>query len=96
MEVEKLRAEVLELLCYIVTSARGLVDEPWRYGPFRLIETARRLIAIMQHAGLDDEFLRRVATKIDNHDVVTRNDGEGLIRFLDDLVFLLANELKEI
>ena len=95
MQVDELRVEVLELLCYTITSARGLIDEPGGYGPFRLIETAGRLVAIMQRAGLDDEFLRQVATRISSRDVVTRNDEEELVRFLDDLVLLLTRGLKE-
>lgn len=94
MQVEKLRTEVLELLCYIITSARGLVDEPGRYGPFRLIETAGRLIAIMKHAGLSDELIKQVGERIDSRDI-KRDDGE-LVRFLDDLVVLVTKKLKEV
>jgi hypothetical protein len=40
---KQLNREFMELIGYLITSARGLIDEPKSYGPFRLIEGVSRL-----------------------------------------------------
>jgi hypothetical protein len=40
-----------ELLGYLLTSARGLLEEPGEYGPLRLAEGASRLCALMAANG---------------------------------------------
>ncbi|WP_272914414.1 DUF6092 family protein [Candidatus Methanodesulfokora washburnensis] len=40
------------MLSFLVSSARGCVDEPALYGSLRLIDAAARLINIMQEEGL--------------------------------------------
>ena len=40
-----------ELLGYLLTSARGLLEEPGEYGPLRLVEGASRLCALMAENG---------------------------------------------
>jgi hypothetical protein len=42
--------ELYELLGYLLTSARGLLDEPGEYGPLRLLEGASRLCGLMAKA----------------------------------------------
>ena len=94
METEEFRADILELLAYMITSARGLIDEPRYYGPFRLVEAAGRLIALLQRAGTDDPFLDQVAAKIRDRDPAVGRDEEAWEYFLDDLVVGLVKELK--
>ncbi|GAG33178.1 unnamed protein product, partial [marine sediment metagenome] len=38
---------IFELLCYMIVSARNLEQETKMYGPFRLVDTASRLIEIL-------------------------------------------------
>ena len=38
MSVERLYTELFELIGYMLSSARGLIDEPQLYGPLRLID----------------------------------------------------------
>jgi hypothetical protein len=95
MQIDEFRSEILEVLSYMLTSARGLIDEPWRYGPFRLIEAAGRLADIMQRAGLEDEIWSQVAARIQGRDTRMGDDEVALARFLDDLILLCVAELKQ-
>ena len=58
MNEQVLRRDLFLLLGYMLTSARGLFDEPKGYGPFRLVDTAGRILEIMENHELDDDFLR--------------------------------------
>lgn len=48
---ENVDRELYELLGYLLTSARGLLDEPGEYGPLRLLEGASRLCGLMEKGG---------------------------------------------
>ena len=50
-------SKIGHLLCYMGSSARGLLDEPISYGPFRLIDGISRLIGILEEEGIIDEKL---------------------------------------
>ena len=79
--------DVLELVAYLVTSARGLLDEPVDYGPMRLLTAAQRLCALA--AGrVDDTALRAFLEKLAGdlpRDVAGRiSDPERYRRALDE------------
>jgi len=40
--------EIIKLFTYMVTSARGCIDEPKIYGPFRLIDSISKLYSILK------------------------------------------------
>ncbi|MGC8974654.1 MAG: DUF6092 family protein [Thermoprotei archaeon] len=46
-----IRDEHFKLLAFLITSARGRVDEPHLYGPLRLVDAASKLIDIMKLEG---------------------------------------------
>lgn len=95
-ESETFRAALFRLVCYVVTSARGLVDEPKLYGPMRLITAASELIGIMEDLGLADEFLKGVSGRIDRDARANLLKGDqAFIEFLDSLILLLAKKVKE-
>jgi hypothetical protein len=94
MQTEAFRTDILELLSYMITSARGLVDEPRRYGPFRLVEAAGRLVALLERAGIEDEFLHQLAAMIYGRDPTMGSGEDEWVGFLDDLVLMLTRELK--
>jgi hypothetical protein len=61
-----LDTELFELLGYLLTSARGLLDEPSEYGPLRLLEAASRLCAVMERGGSSEaESLKGMREGID-------------------------------
>jgi len=48
MDEARFQEEMFNLAAFMVTSARGLYDEPADYGPFRLVDTAGRLLAALE------------------------------------------------
>lgn len=65
METTALKNDLILLASFLLTSARGLYDEPADYGTFRLIDSAGRLLQIMESHGMSDEFLNRLKQNID-------------------------------
>jgi hypothetical protein len=87
---------VISLLCFLAVSARGLVDEPKAYGPLRLMEAAQRLIDLAEGCGIRHELLKEVAKRIEEYPLDAWSEGEEeFIRFMDDLVALLATWVKQ-
>ncbi|GAH66921.1 unnamed protein product [marine sediment metagenome] len=95
IEEEKLGYDLLKLFCYIITSARGCVEEPKPYGPFRLIDSAGRIIALLDNEGLANDFLRKERAKIEDNKYLVMQDREKFMEFLDELVMDFTTELKE-
>jgi hypothetical protein len=92
---EELRYDLLKLFCYMITSARGCVEEPKLYGPFRLIDSVERIITLLDNEGLADDFLKRERAKIEENKEILMQDEEGFIKFLDELVIDFTKKLKE-
>lgn len=61
-----LRDELLLLVGFLLTSARGLVDEPRSYGPSRLLEAAGRVLVLMDQQGMLDDPLQGIKAEIDS------------------------------
>ena len=84
-----------KLLAFLITSARGCVDEPPLYGPLRLADAAARLIEIMGKEGkVVPEILELQKLIEDKKDLVMYNE-EGFIEFLDELSRKLAEIIKK-
>lgn len=49
-------AELAQLAAYLLTSSRTLLDEPVHYGPFRLIDGARRALLLLQDGEATAQF----------------------------------------
>lgn len=94
MNTEKLRGDLVYLVGYLLTSAHGLYDEPAGYGPFRLLDAAGRLLAIMEAADLSDPFLSELGQDIDAQRFGS-SDDEALRDFLNQTCLRFAAELKE-
>lgn len=93
----ELKGDFLNLLAFLVTSARGCVDEPKLYGPFRLIDGASRLIGILEEAHMADEFLVEIKRKMDEGKykyLTDAMDKFAFIQFLDDLTLDFVDKLK--
>ncbi|AGK62008.1 hypothetical protein Asulf_02045 [Archaeoglobus sulfaticallidus PM70-1] len=91
----ELNKEFFELLCYVLTSARGLMDEPKMYGPFRLVDTASRIISILEKHGIADDFLAEERKKIDEGKYSVMESEEKFKEFLDRIIQDFAEELKK-
>jgi len=91
----KLGYNLIKLFCYMITSARGCVEEPKLYGPFRLIDSVGRIITLLDNEGLADDFLKKEMVKIEESKYLVMQDEKGFIKFLDELVIDFTQELKE-
>ena len=91
----EINREFFELICFMLSSARGLMDEPREYGPFRLIDTAERLISILEKYGFADEFLQKQRLKIEEGKYSVMEGEDKFRKFLDELMVEFAKELKK-
>lgn len=95
IDEEKLKYEFLKLFGYMVTSARGLVDEPKLYGPFRMLDCVSRFITLLDYEGLADDFLKKERAKIDDIKDLLMRDERKFVESLDQVTIDLATALRE-
>ena len=86
--------EALELLAYLITAARTLVDEAAEYGPLRLLTAARRLAERIAPRS-SDATAAFVAGPLQRMPelAVPRDEREEYIACLDELCRALAAHL---
>jgi hypothetical protein len=94
MDKEVLKEELFNLIGYMITSARGLHEEPTDYRAFRMIDTTGRLLEIMESQGLLDPFLEELKDAIDDERFEAMNK-ESEIERLDAMVLKIADELQK-
>jgi hypothetical protein len=93
---DKLESQFISLICFLISSARGLVDEPKIYGPSRLVEAARHMINLAEDCGIHHEPLTELARRIEQDRTGALMEGEEtFVQFLDELVELLATWLRD-
>ena len=84
---------LFDLIGFMLTSARGLVDEPRLYGPFRLIDGVSRLCAMLEH---EDTARKTVYTaireKIEEGKFSVMTDERAFVELLDELVLMYTKE----
>jgi hypothetical protein len=95
--IEKnLYGQLVDLISYMVTSARGLLEEPANYGPFRLIEGVSRLCTTLENEEVADrEFLIQLRETIDAGKFNVISDIEAFTKTLDEAVLIIARQLKK-
>ena len=88
--------DAFELLAFLITSARGCINEPETYGTFRLIDAASRMIGFVLESGQaeDAEFLRGLKDEIDQRKLWLMTDEEAYFQFLRDVTRKIARQLK--
>ncbi|HIH96232.1 MAG TPA: hypothetical protein HA348_01860 [Thermoplasmata archaeon] len=92
---QKIEDEFFKLIGYMITSARGSIEEPKLYGPFRLVESASKTIEIMEEMGIENDFLIKAKEKIDKEKYSVMSEKKKFIKFLDELILdfvFYANE----
>lgn len=87
----KLEERVFELVGYMVTSGRNLLNETPLYGPFRLVDAASRLISMLEEEGVGSDRLQAMRTEIDAGKYSVMSDVEEFESFLDSLVDTLVD-----
>ncbi len=86
---------LFDLIGYMLTSARGLLDEPVEYGPFRLIEGVSRLCALMsESSSRHKELLGRLKLVIDRDKFTMMTDFEAFTKLLDNAVLEFTRSMK--
>lgn len=93
VDKRSIEAQVFELISYITVSARNLIEEPARYGPFRLVDSASRLIDILKSQGLASERLDGLQAKIEGGKYSAMGPEEEYKAFLEGLVSYLVEEI---
>jgi hypothetical protein len=87
---------LFDLMGYLLTSARGLLDEPAEYGPFRLMEAVSRLCGLMAEGGSrHEEFLRRMQRTVDAGKLSLMTDPQAFTLLLDQAVIEYTRRLKQ-
>ncbi len=94
MSDDTLQQELFLLTGYMLTSAHGLYEEPAGYGPFRLLDAAGRLLAIMEAHGLADPFLKQLEDAL-RAERFGHSDDQALRATLNELCLRYAAELKK-
>ena len=87
-----LQRDLFLLIGYLLSSAHGLYQEPAGYGPFRLIDAARRLLALMAEHGLSDPYLAGLHAGLEAACTGTASDEE-LCALVNRLVVEFAGEV---
>lgn len=88
--------DAFELLTFLVTSARGCIDEPETYGTFRLIDGASRLLGfLLKSEEVEDrEFYSHIKEEIDEKKLWLVTDMEAYFHFLSEVTREVAKQLK--
>lgn len=94
MDEQELRHELFLLVGYLLNSSHGLYSEPKGYGPFRLLDAAGRLLALMDAQGWGDPFLERLEGAIATERFGS-SDDEQLESVVNELCLEYAMELKK-
>jgi hypothetical protein len=93
-----LNDKCFKLLSFLITSARGCVDEPSLYGPLRLVEAASRLIEIMEETRTKEKINEQIISMkelIEEKKNEVMYNEEEFVNFLDELSKKLAKIIKE-
>ena len=94
IDAESLKQDIFYLLAFMLTSARGLYDEPASYGVFRLLDSSGRLMEIMETYGLTDVYLSTLKEKVDEEREGSM-DETAQRQHLDQMVLNIAEELQK-
>jgi hypothetical protein len=74
-----------QLLSFLITSARGCIDEPPIYGPLRLLDGASRVIDIMEKEGITHETILKIKNKIQMAIDIIMTDENEFVKIVDDI-----------
>lgn len=95
MKPDQFQEDLFHLIAFMITSARGLYDEPADYGVFRLIDSAGRLLEMLNHHDLlKDSFLIEMIEKIQAEREGSM-DNERQRRQLDEWILAFSEEMRK-
>lgn len=87
---------LFELSLFLLTAARGCVDEPKMYGPLRLVDALSRLVDIYSKTDKlePDPFLLKAKEEIDTKKYLVMASEDDFVAFIDSLIVRFADEMK--
>ncbi len=88
--------ELFDLVGYMLTSARNLLDETPLYGPFRLVDSASRLIGILEKAGTASPRLLVLRDRVEAGKYSVMGEESAFRAFLDGLVHAVVDEMADV
>lgn len=89
--------EIIKIFSFMVSSARGCVDEPKIYGPFRLIDSISKLYSILKENNLiGKNDLSKIIEKIDRKKYIFMTDEKEFVFLLDEIIDDFADLLSEV
>ena len=94
MDKKPLYSGLFELVGYMLTSARGLIDEPQLYDPFRLIDGVSRLCALLDDVTEYGDFFTKLKEKIDEGKFLVMTDTVAFVKLLDEAVLDYTKRFK--
>jgi nitroreductase len=88
---------IFELAIFLLTAARGCVNEPRMYGPLRLVDAVSRLAKLYSKTDLlkSDDFVIRAQKKIDENKFQVMASEESFVKFIDDMIAEFTDELRK-
>ena len=87
---DEFEQEFFELICFMVTSARNLIQENRLYGPLRLVDAASRLVDILEELDLKSPRLETIQERIEEGENTVMESEEKFTAFLENLVMELV------
>ncbi len=79
----------------MLTSACNLLNETKSYGPFRLIDTASRLITILSENQISSPELEKIREKIETGKYKVLEDEFQFSSFLNELVLYITSLMED-
>jgi len=88
---------IFELGLFLLTAARGCVDEPHMYGPLRLVDAVSRLTDIYSKTDKlkKDDFMLRAKEQIDKNKYKVMDSEKEFVAFIDKMIVEFTDELKK-
>jgi len=85
---------IFRLVNFLVSSARGCIDEPPLYASFRLLDALERIIDLHLYVPClkEDNFLKELKSVVEENKFLVLTDPEKFKVFLDELLRKLARE----
>ena len=87
--------KIYEFITFLVSSARGLLEEPQSYGPFRCLDAVTRFIDLIKELGFEDPYLDELKEEINKNKILVLFDEKKFRDFIIELNVKLAKKVKE-
>jgi len=94
-EKAKPNIKIYEFITFLASSARGLLEEPQSYGPFRCLDAITRFIDLVKELGYSDPYLEELKREIEKGKYLVLFNEEDFRKFIVELNVKLARKIKE-